>query len=206
METIQIEEVQNTDVPATPGIAFAGGFYFGQININGVAHALVVSPKEAGEFEGVWGEYGQAVDARSMVDGLTNTLAMAAAESELAQQALALTINDKSDWYIPARDELEVLYRNLKPTARLNGCWWRDGENMNAVPPTAAYTKDNPAQTAATAFQDDGEQAMADDCYWTSTQVSADSAAIQLFYDGYQGYYGKGIEFRVRVVRRLKIL
>lgn len=38
--------------------------------------------------------------------------------------------------------------------------------------------------------------------YWTSTQCSADSAWYQTFLAGCQGYAGKGIKLRVRLVRR----
>ncbi|ETF00696.1 hypothetical protein W822_20165 [Advenella kashmirensis W13003] len=41
--------------------------------------------------------------------------------------------------------------------------------------------------------------------HWTSTQVSAYSAAIQNFLNGSQSNYVKDDEFRVRVVRRLTI-
>ncbi|MDG9928300.1 MULTISPECIES: DUF1566 domain-containing protein [unclassified Pseudomonas] len=46
----------------------------------------------------------------------------------------------------------------------------------------------------------------AKDCwYWSSTQRSATSAFTMLFEDGYQHYYGKYYEFRVRPVRRFFI-
>jgi len=49
----------------------------------------------------------------SFVDGLANTRAMAAAGSELAQRILDLRIAGRDDWYLPALDETERLYRNL---------------------------------------------------------------------------------------------
>ena len=207
MKTLQIEEVQDSEIPTTPRTAFAGGFYYGRINIDGQTFALVLAPRAHGEFRSTWGDYSKKVkDAYSVADGLKNTLAMAEAGLAIAAQAQALVINDKSDWYIPARDELEQAYRHLKPTDEENECWWRDGENLNAVPPTAAYTKDFPAQTQVTAFQPYGAEALRDGWYWTSTQVSAGRAAIQSFSNGIQLSSGKGDELRVRVVRRLKIL
>lgn len=41
--------------------------------------------------------------------------------------------------------------------------------------------------------------------YWSSTQRSAGDAFLMHFDDGYQSYYGKGSELRVRPVRRLFI-
>lgn len=207
METIQIDEVRKTEVPSTPGTAFAGGFYFGQINIDGQLYALVVSPKDSGQFIGKWSEHYDRIEgANSVADGFKNTLAMADAGSDIAKRALGLTINGQAVWYIPARDELEQIFRHLKPTTRENYCSWRDGENSNAVPATDVYTEELPEQTAVTAFQGDGAEAMDPRWYWTSTQVSAYSAAVQSFYDGLQLYFGKVDECRVRVVRRLKIL
>ncbi|ETF00695.1 hypothetical protein W822_20160 [Advenella kashmirensis W13003] len=207
METIQIEEVRKAEVPATPGTAFAGGFYFGQINIDGQLYALVVAPKESGQFIGKWSEhYDKIESANSVSDGFKNTLAMADAGSDIAKRALGLTINGQVPWYIPARDELEQVYRHLKPTTRENYCSWRDGENANAVPATDVYREDLPEQTAATEFQEEGAEAMDAGWHWSSTQVSATGAAIQFFNDGSQNGNGKDIEFRVRVVRRLKIL
>jgi hypothetical protein len=46
----------------------------------------------------------------------------------------------------------------------------------------------------------------AKDCYyWSSSQRSAYSAFTMSFGDGYQIYYGKGVELRVRPVRRFFI-
>ena len=207
MKTIQIEEVQKSEVPAAPGIAFAGGFFVGQVNVNGDIYALIVAPKDQGEFDSTWGEYGEKINGANWVaDGLRNTEVMAAAGLAIATQAQDLKINEKSDWYIPARDELEIIYRNLKPSTRENWCSWRDGDNPSAVPPSSEYTEDNPGRTAVQAFQEDGSEAMDPVWYWTSTQVSAYYAAVQFFSYGVQDNDGKDDELRVRVVRRLRIV
>lgn len=41
--------------------------------------------------------------------------------------------------------------------------------------------------------------------HWTSTQPSADSAFVQDFSGGHQGYYSKNLTLRVRAVRRFLI-
>ena len=80
-----------------------------------------------------WGEYGKAAKAHSYCDGLANTRAMAAAGSELAKHMLSLQIGEHNDWYLPSRDELELCYRNLKPTGDPNDCAYRDGDKFTDV-------------------------------------------------------------------------
>ena len=153
-----------------------------------------------------WGPYGQSIDgARSFSDGAANTTAMAAAGSTLAAWAQALQINDHSDWYLPARDELELLYRHLKPTTETN-YGYRSGENPSSLPQASyPYTDDAPAQTSAAAFQDGGDEAMEDAWYWSSTQYSAHLAWGQGFGGGIQNDYDKSYEGRARAVRRFKL-
>jgi hypothetical protein len=65
-----------------------------------------------------------------------------------------------SDWYMPAQNELEVCYFNLKPTTTSNDTG--SGTNTNAVPSRGSnYTAGTPAQTAATDFQTGNTEAFA---------------------------------------------
>ena len=187
------------------GAAVEGGTFAGIIQIDGSRYGVVVAPKATGETEGPWGEYGKRIPADSLADGLANTQAMAEAGNEIATWALALTIDNHADWYIPSRDELELIYRNLKPGTRGNICSYRDGENPSSVPFGELYTDENPAQTPVAAFQSDGEEAMEPSWYWSSTQSAADHAFGQAFSDGYQYGYRKDGTLRVRAVRRFLI-
>lgn len=189
------------------GTAYEGGFFGGLITLNGETYGLVVAPKAQGELEeATWGAYGNDLPgAISFNDGLANTQAMAAAESDLARWMLALDIAGFSDWYLPSRDELEVLYRNLKPTTQQNYCSFRDGENPSTVPVSYPYSATNPAQTPASAFAEGGEESFAPRWYWASTQYSPNLAWIQYFDDGRQGNDHKHGEFRARAVRRFKV-
>jgi hypothetical protein len=161
--------------PAAIGAPLAGGFYAGRIAIAGVLYALVVAPKADGEKDDVsWLDSEERVDgAGSYNDGLANTNAMAEAGSELAQWARGLAIGGYTDWYIPSQDELEALYRNLKPTTRTNFLYGRAGVNPSAVPPTHAYSADVPAQTVVADFAQGGTEAFQDEWYWSSTQHAA---------------------------------
>lgn len=187
------------------GTAFEGGFFAGLFNLNGETYGLVVAPKAKGELEEAsWGLPGNDVPtAISFNDGLANTRAMAVAKSDLARWMLALDIAGFTDWYLPSRDELEILYRNLKPTTQQNYCSFRDGENPSTVPVSYPYSATSPAQTQVTAFADGGEEAFAPSWYWASTQCSPDGAWVQNFAGGLQGNDRKVYEYRARAVRRV---
>lgn len=191
------------------GAALAGGFYAGHFTDDGQTYALIGSPKAEGEHKpAIWiPKYKAVPGALSYVDGMANTQAMAEDGSALAKWALALRIADCDDWYLPAQDEAEILYRNLKPTPRENYCWGRSGINLSAVPPTRPYTPAFPVQTSAEAFQKGGSEAFEEEAYWTSTQhVSySDCAWYQHFLNGSQNFSTTVTKLRARAVRRLII-
>lgn len=188
-----------------PGQAMEGGFFAGIILIDGAQYATIVAPKAQGETVGPWGEYGKKIPANHFADGLANTIAMAEHGSYIAKWALDLDINGHQDWYIPSRDELELIYRNLKPTTDENYCSYRDGENPSSVPQGGLYEDNSPAQTQAPNFQEGAEESLDSIWHWSSTQYSAYSAFVQTFSDGYQLSDHKGNKHRVRAVRRFII-
>jgi hypothetical protein len=195
-------------IPAI-GAPVCGGFFAGRILIAGVLYGLVVAPKAEGERADVaWLDSKQRVaGADSYNDGMQNTAAMAEAGSELAQWARGLSIDGWTDWHIPSQDELEIMYRNLKPTSRSNYLYGRSGVNPSAVPPTHAYSKEVPAKTTVEAFAEGGAEAFADEWYWSSTQHAAyeDCAWYQDFDGGYQVISLKSASLRARAVRRFVI-
>jgi len=193
-------------VPTVPGTPFEGGFYVGRFRIGLDAYALIVAPKNDGDASAEWiGGYIDVPGARSFSDGLANTLAMADAGSNLARSMAGLDIGGFTDWYLPSRDELELLYRYLKPSTETNYTY-RAGENPSALPlATYAYTSDSPVQAPALAFQEGGEQAFETGWYWSSTQDSDDYAWCQNFDAGNQTSYDKGYKGRARAVRRFKV-
>ena len=200
-----MQAINRNDLPV-PGAPMEGGFFAGLITINGEQFGVVVAPRAQGETTGVWGQHGLKIDARHCGDGLANTQAMATAGSEIAAHVLALELNGHADWYIPSRDELELIYRNLKPTPRENICSFRDGENISSHPIGQPYTPKDPMQTPAALFREDGSEAMQDTWYWSSTQYSAYSAFFQDFAGGDQDGYDKDHRGRVRAVRRFKVI
>lgn len=192
------------------GAPFQGGFYGGQIRIDGQLYALIVAPKISGETSASqWADtYENIPGAQSYHDGYTNTQAMFEAGcSPLATWAWTLNIEGYTDWYLPSQDELEVLHRNLKPGEGPNWCYARSGINVSAAEPTRPYTSDNPVQTSAQAFQEGAGEGFDPEYYWSSTQHAGYEgyAWCQYFDHGHQGFNHKGNEFRARAVRRLAI-
>jgi hypothetical protein len=185
-----------------------GGFYMGLINFDGRPHALIRAPKADGHFAGAWldADHGKLDGCSSVADGLANTRAMAAAGSELAQQVLALRIGGAEDWHIPARDQLEIMYRNAKPATHENWCSWRDGDNPNSIPPGQLYTEESPAQVANPLFQAGGAEAFDPMWYWSSTQSSALTAYVQDFLNGLQDNGTKGSRARAFAVRMILVV
>ena len=189
------------------GTSMGGGFYAGRIRIEDQVFALIVAPRALGEVSNMkWIARNKSVpEAMSYFDGLANTKAMADAGSKLAKWAQDLRIGDADDWYLPAQDELEILYRNLKPSTRENYCWARSGINLSAIEPAHPYTPALPVQTLADAFQTGADEAFAENWYWSSTQHASvsDYAWSQSFDNGHQYNLYKSSELRARAVRRL---
>ncbi len=191
-------------LPAAIGATFEGGFLMGAVMIPAGPQLIIKMPKAIGEFAGV--VYGPARDtpALSLCDGLANTLAMAEAGSEIARKALDLG----KDCYIPAIDELDVMYRAAKPTAQETEIYGRNGINLHSIPPALPYAFGAPKQTEIEIFRAGGAEAFeTDDSYWSSTQYAGDryDAWGQWFDCGSQGDWGKSDAARVCVVRRLPL-
>jgi hypothetical protein len=195
-------------LPTTIGAAFAGGFFAGLINVDGGTFALIVSPKAAGEHKAPWNAGTKTLPgAQSYSDGMQNTTAMAEAGSDLAEWARGLDIEGHTDWYIPSRDELELMYRNLKPTGQENYESFRDGDNPSSAPVGYPYTEALPGQTSVEAFKDGKAESIDPVWHWSSTQYAAGPsyAWYQGFNDGYQDDGHRSYEGRARAVRRLAI-
>jgi hypothetical protein len=201
-----------TPLPAIGG-AFGGGFFAGQISTSGNSVAdynLVVGPKATAESikKSKTTNTGTA-GTNSLIDGPGNTNVMNNANHPAAQFCKGLTIGGFTDWYMPAKNEVEICYYNLKPTSSSNQT--SSGVNANAVPARASpYTSGNPAVTSAATFAGGAEAfnsgAGGDSGYWASTQRNPyDKPWIQYFSNGGQYSFNADGDRNVRAVRRVAV-
>lgn len=198
-------------------------------------HRVIVAPKASGENAGIALKNANTAlptACQTLTEGWAATEAMRNADTSTvypaAHWARNLNISGCTDWYIPARDELELCWRNLKPVTNNNyvtadrptGQTFNyanngsvgdtsasHGVNNNSSPTGAAYTTTNPAQTAATAFRSGGAEAFefGSAYYWSCSEYSATNAWLQFWSSsspGNQSNGGKANTYRVRAVRR----
>lgn len=155
----------SSNLPAI-GSAYEGGYFAGVIRNGSTRYALVISPKAQGQVQRA---FTGALSSNSRWDGLTNCTG---SSNNVAVWARGLNINGFTDWYVPAIDELELLYRNLKPTttANVTGILVANdgatlitnpnGTNPNSEPVGAAYTTSSPAQTSVAIFKVGGSECL----------------------------------------------
>jgi hypothetical protein len=194
--------------PLAIGDALGGGFFAGQISTagNGIAnYNLVVGPVSSTQSTLQYKTSNTSGDPTSVIDGPANSATMNSATYPAAQFCEALTTGGFSDWYMPAKNELEVCYYNLKPTTASNNT--SSGINANSVPARASnYTTGSPAQTSAAAFvTSTGAQAFTAAFYWSSTEAGT-NAWNQRFSNGFQyNLYNKNYPHLVRAIRRVAV-
>ena len=197
-----------TPIPVI-GSALGGGYFAGQISTagNGVAdYNLVVGPVASAENASKQWKIVNTTTAgtTSVIDGPANSAAMNDVTHPAALFCEAVTAGGFTDWYMPAKNELEVCYYNLKPTTASNNT--SSGTNTNAVPSRGSnYTAGTPAQTSATDFKDTGAEDFTATSYWCSTEYSATNGWKQYFSSGYQNDSAKLNSYRVRAIRRVAV-
>jgi hypothetical protein len=201
------------------GSSLGGGFFAGYIShtANGVAtHALIVAPAATGATgtgytlttNKQWKTTNTTTaGTTSTYDGAANTAAIVTAgiaDHPAAQFCTGLSIGGYTDWYLPARDELEIAYYNLKPTTTSNSTLW--GINAYSVPARGSnYTAGTPAQTSVAAFQTGNSEAFVAGNHWSSTETSSTTAWLLNFTNGLQASLTKGSISRVRAFRKLAL-
>jgi hypothetical protein len=196
----------NSVTPVAPpaiGSVLGGGYFTGQIDQSGTIYNLVIGPVASAQSSLRWKTTPTSTSGTSsVIDGPSNSAAMNDASHPAAQFCEGLTVGGFSDWYMPAKNELEISYYNLKPKIQDNVT--NSGANPNAVPSRGNYSTSNPAQTPLSDFKDTGTENFTPGVYWSSTQTAAGYAWVQGFNDGFQDPNGyKGNSNRVRAVRRI---
>lgn len=193
------------------GDAYEGGFFAGYISHtdNSVAtHGLIVAPAASG-YNGKatlqWKTSSTSTaDTTSPFDGAINSANMNNASHPAAQYCEGLSIGGYSDWYLPARYELDIAYENLKPTTESNNTSW--GINPYSVPErTVNRTAGTPAQTSIAAFQSGGAEAFVASFHWSSTETDATNAWRPRLSDGGQFNIAKNSQGFVRAFRKIAL-
>ncbi len=199
-------------------------------------YRVIAAPKASGENASIqWKNANTAAPAATatLSEGRKSTLAMVAADTSTVYPAAHwcnnLNIGGRTDWYLPARDELELLHRNLKPVTNNNSVVTRpnspttsyqnlgsfsdastaNGTNRHSDPVGAAYTTTVPAQTTPVAFRTGGAEALLADAGTSKYYSSSEYSTTSIWSHGYlTGSFGeqsvntKGTSFRIRAVRR----
>lgn len=167
-------------------------------------YRIIVAPRATGEHTGITMSKDTSAfpeDSVTISEGWRSTNDMFSGGDSMKYPAAhwvrGLNIGGYTDWYVPARDELELCWRNLKPstsnnyitTGRLvsgtdytrDGTYgdtsWYHGTNNNSAPTGTQYTVTSPSQTGATIFRTGGAEAFKDGMrdggfYYTSSAVS----------------------------------
>lgn len=164
------------------GSPLGGGFFGGEFTIEGERFALIIAPKAEGEKKNL--EYklkdrGTFDGTDSDDDGVVNTGKINDSNHPAAQFCKGLQIGGFDNWYLPSRDELMMLWRNLGPCRK----------------------------NAPELFREDAMEAFDTEWYWSSTEYAhySDYAWMVYFLNGSQNYLNKYNYCGVRAVRRLKI-
>jgi hypothetical protein len=204
--------------PAVLGEPWGGGYFAGYISHTAdgsPTHALIVAPRATGATGPgytlsaylAWKTtQTTTTGTTSAFDGAANTAAMVTAgiaNHPAAEFCVNLSIGGFTDWYLPARYELDIAYFNLKPTTGANSTAW--GINIYSVPKRDINnTTTYPAQTALTAFNTTAE-AFAGNDYWSSTEVNSSTGRGFYFLSGGHDIFPKTSGSAVRAFRRIAL-
>ena len=138
---------------------------------------------------GMWGCYGTPIpgaDGTAIGTGEQNTIDITAVVGGCPTSGIPaglandLTLGGQTDWFLPSKDELNVL------------CKWAFNDTVNPI------CNNNGSGTLSLT----SVGGFSSDIYWSSSEYGTFAAWLQFFYSGGQNYsYGKGSTGFVRPVR-----
>lgn len=222
-QTIEVTEYKIGD-------SLGGGYFGGVIDTRfeengdpiegGLRYIIIVAPKaQGGETREI-----QLMDDRYNIvlpsnwDGLANTQILLddnVSAFPVIQWVKDLEINGYDDWYIPAIDELELLYRNFKPTddetlpgrSAFSAPYADYGVNPSSMPRGAAYNDVEPIlQTTIPIFTNPSEKFQPREYNSSTTYKSTYYTYTHDFYRGAgkkQTYNSEAYYLLFRAIRRI---
>ena len=217
------------------GQPVGGGYYAGNVvsDVDGQTYAIIVSGGAGDSFKSsgielFWSTtsssdtWAQTLsDGKSAMDHVVNneTLSNYPAFEWIENNLNAGSgLNGYTDWYLPARDEMEIIYRNFKPSSQDNQTGSRPtsgfggdgatyGTNNNSVPTRSGYTTNDPSITSFTNFQSGSADEFRENNYWVATENTPSIAWLSSLYSGQQMtvFNKSGTAITVRAVRRVAL-
>jgi hypothetical protein len=130
----QMVTAKTTYAVGDPGPA--GGIVFYDKGNNSDGWRYLEAAPVSTEFEVVWGLYRTSVSGTNtgIGTGKRNTEIVAGRGGTAAQRCAALNTGGYRDWFLPSKDELDLMYRNLKAKGLggfSNECYWSSSESDN---------------------------------------------------------------------------
>ena len=103
------------ELPTTIGEAVGGGYYIGDITVGADTYAVIMAGSDGDSGLIKWKTSDSATAGTdSLVDGFSNTSAMTSAGSSPAEaHCTSYAGGGYSDWYLPAKNELNLAWVNI---------------------------------------------------------------------------------------------
>ena len=172
------DNTTNPTAPGSIGDTYQGGVIF-YLDSNG--GGLIAAPTDQSTSSVNWGCTGTTIsgaDGTAIGTGAQNTIDIeleCTTPGTAADICANLTLGGYSDWFLPSKDELNLMWTNLADS---------DGDGQNTGP----SDPNNLGGFSA-------------NYYWSSTEYDYDSAWDQNFANGNQNANGKATSSYVRSVR-----
>ena len=199
-----------------PGTLMGGGHWGGRIQIGANQYDLIVSPHA---LAGFYTEYDWNVNANQPYTYWDFDIEFNASINDgygIMQEAKLvgvgnygalsifsnITLNGFSDWYAPSLHEMEILYRNLKPTTAANNTAF--GTNSSAVPPSSNYDVSVPAQTSYVPFRSGNVSQFLEEVHFTATRGLSGNKQTYATFSFIDGSIGEAPTNEARPTRAIR--
>lgn len=214
-------------IPTRLGQIVEGCMFVGLNRIGNRAYALLSSPKSASATLPIKSFNQSTPGTNSVCDGFANTQAMGTSIHPAARYCKDLTINGIGGFYIPSLNELDQIYRVMKPSVgnyvmgsgealfyKRDPLYKNFGKNLTSIPVGKQYTNCYPEKTIIVNSKFEFKERIASACgvYSSSTEgtksdVYYEQSTVKFFSNGFFGYNAKTHDSnKVRPIRRQLIV